>query len=356
MIRQLFQFSIAVATSLAPLVANAGEVRVFIPEGSANAVQIVDPQTGENLGRIENLDAVHGLAGHPNSKYLVAGSYLEVDREGAAAAAKPTAISEDEHAAHHAKPAKRIGPADAGISLLSVLDAATGEVVRRIEVPGAVHHVAISPDGTTAVATHPSGDGISVVDLTSLELVGWVPTGIMPNYAVFGTDPGVVYVSNAGNGTISEVDLGRGIVLRNLIAGQEPEHLATSPDGTRIFAGDANVGKVIEIEASSGRELRSFDIGGEIHGLDLSDDGTRLLVAAKETDRIVAIDLATAEMTSAPLAPAPYHLATVPGTGTILVSSRSEPKVWVVDAKSLSAIREIPIEGEGHQMVVQPRS
>ncbi|WP_238367830.1 YncE family protein [Mesobacterium pallidum] len=338
------------------MMATAGELRVFIPEGSADTVRVVDPQTGKDLGRIEGILAVHGLAGSPNSKYLVAGSYAEVDRDAAMAAVKPADVSGDEHAAHHAKPAERIGPQDAGISLLSVLDAETGTLVRRIEVPGVVHHVAISPDGRTAVATHPANDGVSIVDLTSLELVAWVPTGVMPNYAVFGTDPGVVYVSNAGNGTISEVDLDRAIVRRNLLAGDEPEHLVISPDSKRVLVADAGNGTVIELEISSGQELRRFEIGGEIHGLDLSEDGARLLVAAKESDRIVAIDLGTGGLESASLAPVPYHLTTIPGADSVIVSSRDEPKVWVVDATSLSVLREIRIEGEGHQMVVRPAS
>ncbi|MBS8226068.1 YncE family protein [Vannielia litorea] len=356
MFRYLFRSSIALATATLPMMAGAGELRVFIPEGSADAVRIVDPQTGASLGRIENLLVVHGLAGSLNSPYLVAGSYSEVDREEALATPKPTDVSRDEHAAHHAKPPARIGPQDAGISLLSVLDAESGELVRRIEVPGAVHHVAISPDGKFAVATHPASDGVSIVDLTSLELVAWVPTGPMSNYAVFGADPGAVYISNAGNGTISEVDLERGIVRRNLLAGEDPEHLVTSLDGTLMFVADAAIGRVIELEMSSGRELRRFEIGGEIHGLDLSEDGKRVLVAAKETDRIVSVSLGSGEITSAPLSPAPYHLTTIPGTDRILVSSRDEPKVWIVDADSLSALGEIPIEGEGHQMVVQPPS
>ena len=73
----LFRFSIALATATLPMMAGAGELRVFIPEGSADAVRIVDPQTGAGLGRIENLLAVHGLAGSLNSPYLIAGSYSE---------------------------------------------------------------------------------------------------------------------------------------------------------------------------------------------------------------------------------------------------------------------------------------
>lgn len=341
------------ASALSASFAHAGSVQVFIPEGSAGTVRIVDAETGALVGRINDVEAVHGLAGSPNSPYLIAGSYAEVDREDTADMTKPEAVSQDEHAAHHAKPKKQIGPTDAGISLLTVIDAASGDVVRRIEVPGAVHHVAVSPDGRRAVATHPSGDGVSVVDLQTFELTAWIPTGAMANYVVFGTDPDVAFVSNAGNGTVSEVDLNRGIVRRNLIAGDAPEHLAIDPAANRLYAADADAGRVVEIDLKDGRQARRFEIGGEIHGLDFSDDRTQLFVAGKATDRVISIDLATGEINAKQLAPAPYHLTTIPGTGLLFVSSRDEPKVWIVDAGSLTVLSEIPIEGEGHQMVAR---
>lgn len=342
---------IVAATAFSATTTLAGTDRVFIPEGSADAVRIVDATSGAVLGRIGDIQAVHGLAGHRNSPYLIAGSYMETDREYLADMATPSDVSEDEHVAHHAKPKEVLGPADAGVSLLSVIDAASGKLLRKIEVPGAVHHVAISPDGRFAVSTHPNGDGISVVDLETFELSAWVPTGAMPNYVGFGTNPSVAYVSNAGNGTVSEVDLEIGIVRRNMIAGEAPEHLAISPDNGSMFVADADIGRVVEIELATGRESRTFEIGGEIHGLDLSEDQTHLIVAAKETDRLVSIDLDSGKIISGALSPAPYHLTTIPGTGTVFVSSRDEPKVWIVDAGTLKATKEFPIEGEGHQMV-----
>ena len=342
------------ATALAVSGAHAGPQRVFVPEGSADTVLVVDAATGDTLGRITGLEAVHGLAGAAGSPYLVAGSYSEVAREDIAAIAQPEGVSQDEHAAHHAKPEKQIGPADAGLSLLSVIDIASGEILRRIEVPGAVHHTAVSPDGRYAVATHPAEDGISVVDLNSFKLVAWVATGPQPNYASFGADPGTVYVSNTGNGTISEVDLDRGIVRRNLIAGAAPEHMAINRTDGVIYAADADAGLVVELSLSTGAEQRVFDIGGEIHGLDFSDDGQRLFVAGKESDTLAAVDLATGQIVRAALAPAPYHLTTIPGTGTFFVSSRDEPKVWIVDSATLKPRGEFAIEGEGHQMVALP--
>lgn len=352
---KFFSFLTAIAaTALAASGAQAQPQKVFIPEGSAGTVRVVDAATGAILARINGLEAVHGLSGAAGTPYLVAGSYSEVAREDVAAMAQPEGVTQDEHAAHHAKPEKQIGPADAGLSILSVIKIASSEILRRIEVPGAVHHTAVSPDGRFSVATHPAEDGISVVDLNSLKLVAWVATGPQPNYAVFGAESGTVYVSNTGNGTISEVDLDRGIVLRNFITGEAPEHIAINRASEMIYAVDADAGRVAELSLSSGAEQRVFEIGGELHGVDLSDDGQRLFVAGKETDTLAAVELATGRITRAALAPAPYHLTTIPGTGTLFVSSRDEPKVWIVDSATMIPRSEFEIEGEGHQMVALP--
>lgn len=341
---------------LAATTASAGSGRVFVPEGSGDSVLVVEAETGKVVRRIEGLEAVHGLAGAPGVPYLVAGSYAETARGETAAVARPEAVSEDEHAAHHAPAAgPPMGPADAGISLLSVLDAESGEILRRIEVPGAVHHTAVSPDGRFAVATHPTGGGISVIDLGTLQMTRFIATGEMPNYAAFSAeDPGLVYVSNAGNGTVSEVDLGRGIVRRNMIAGLAPEHLAIDPARGTLYAADADAGTVQEIGLADGMSRRGFEIGGEIHGLALTEDGSALLVAGRGEDKIASVALDSGTVRFAPLAPEPYHLTVVPGTGSAFVSSRAEPKVWIIDAATLAATSAFAVQGEGHQMVALP--
>ncbi len=336
----------------APFAALAGTV--FIPEGNANEVLVVDADSGKTLKVIPGLDAIHGLAGAPGVKYLVAGSYAEIDPADAAGAEKPGNVNADDHAAHHAGKPKAEMPQDMGLSLVSILDAKSGEIVRRIEVPGAVHHTAVSPDGRWAVATHPAGDGISVIDLETLTFKAFIPTGPMPNYAVFAPEGGKVYVTNAGNGTLSEIDVAEGFVTRNIKVGETPGHVVLNKAGTAAFVADAEAGRALRVDLATGKVTGSWEIGGEIHGLDLSDDGAVLFVAGKGSNRVVSIDLATGQQRAEPLAPKPYHLTTVPGTGKLYVSSRAEPKVWIVDQATMKPVGEIAIKGVGHQMVALP--
>jgi YVTN family beta-propeller protein len=343
-------FAVVIA---APVAAAAGESMVYIPLGEAGEVLIVDPSADRVVGRIADLPAVHGLAGAPGSPYLVAGSFAEAPA-GQAAPEKPAGMSAEEHAAHHGGNPEASKPASEAASFVSVVRAADGKVVRRIEVPGAVHHVAMAPDGRYAVATHPGGDGISVIDLEHFKTTAYVETGPLPNYAAVSGDGSRVYVSNAGNDTVSEVDATTWTVRRNLAVGASPEHLVLSPDGSQLYVANVGDGTVSEIDLPGGRVSRTFEIGGSLHGLDVAGDGETLFVSALERGQIAAIDLASGDIRRAVVS-APYHLAVIARTGKLYVSSADEPKVRVVDAESLAAIGEIAVRGTGHQIAVVPR-
>lgn len=339
--------AVVAAAGGAVLAAKPAE-RVYVPLGGNGEIAVVDVATDTVGARIPGLTAVHGLAATPDGRFLIAGSY-EARKAGAPAPDRPSGVPEDEHEAHHRAPPP--GAADGELSTVSIIDRKSAEVVRRIDVPGAVHHVAVSPDGRFAVATHPQGGGITAIDLGSSLVVANLATGPLPNYAVFSPDSRILYVSNAGNDTISAIDTGRWIVKWNLVAGSSPEHIVLASDGSRLFVNNVDGGTVSVIDTGAQKVERTIAVGDTLHGVDLSDDGRTLFVAALGDNKLAAIDLVTGVYKSVRLAPAPYHLATIRGTGKIYVSSSEELKMWVVEADNLRVIGEIAIGGKGHQMV-----
>lgn len=325
---------------------------VYVPLGSAGEVLVIDAASDRIVGQIAGLEEVHGLAGAAGGDYLVAGSYAETTPDQPAIPPKPKGMSEAEHRAHHAMPAESAATDREAVSVVSVIRVKDRKVVRRITVPGAVHHTAVTPDGRYAVATLPNDGGVGVIDLAAFKFLKTVPTGPLPNYAALSADGKRLYVSNAGNGTISEIDTARWMVRRNFAAGSSPEHLVLSPDDGTLYVNNVDAGTVSVISLERGAVVRTYEIGGALHGIDLSDDGRTLFVSAKENNKLVAIDLEKGRMRSISLDPAPYHLTAVRGTGKLYVSSAEEPKIWVVDQKSLALLGDIPIRGKGHQMVV----
>lgn len=197
------------------------------------------------------------------------------------------------------------------------------------------------------------GGGISVVDLDSGDLVETVATGPAPNYVVESDNGQSLLVSNTGNGTISEVDTRHWFVKRNLRVDGGPEHMVIAPDNERLYITDGISGEVAALELSEGIVAARYEVGEEPHGVGLSADGETLYATSKEGNLVVRIELASGARHSAPLSPAPYHLAVSPVDDQLLVTSRAESKLWILDAKSLQIIKEIRLSGIGHQISVE---
>jgi DNA-binding beta-propeller fold protein YncE len=336
--------------SLAVTVTAAATPNVYIPLGETGRIQVVNAESGSTTGFITELSNVHGLAITPDRRLLVVGSYTEVQAGADPSPPRPASVSEDEHEKHHSvTPA---APDTGKVSHVSIVDAASRKVTRRVTVRGSVHHVAVSPDGRYAVTTHPGAGGISVIDLQNFEVTATVQTGPAPNYAVFTSDGQRLYVSNTGAANVSEVASGSWSVIRSISTGRGPEHLVLSPDDSSLYVNNVADGNVSVLSLTDSRATQTYAVGKAPHGIDLSDDGTILFASSKGENRLVAVDLATGTQRSTDLAPAPYHVAAVTGSGKVYVSSRTEQRVWVIDQHSLAILDQIAIGGIGHQMVV----
>ena len=327
---------------------------VYVPLGGAKKVQVIDAATNRVTSVIEGLGNVHGLAVTPDGRYLIAGSIAVASRSAGALPARPKGMSEAEHRKHHAKPAAATGAV--ATSDLSIVDTASARVVRRVEVPGAVHHVAVSPDGRFAIATQLGAGGVNVVDLRGFRWLKTVETGAAPNYAVFSSDGRKAYVSNSGDGTVSEIDTADWSVARRIATGgKAPEHLVLSADDKTLYVNNVATGAVAVIALTEGRVTGTYPTGRMPHGVALSDDGATLFVTSKAEGKLTAIDLVSGKRRELPLAPAPYHLTAVGGTGMLFVSSSKAQRIWVVDQRTFAVRSRIRIDGIGHQMAVAQR-
>ncbi|MDH5707489.1 MAG: hypothetical protein OEY75_00120 [Hylemonella sp.] len=158
------------------------EPMAFIPLGSANMVIGVDVASGKITRKYSGVTNPHGLVATPDGEYLVAGSLSET-------------------------PVPAGAPANTPNSKLFVIHPMHGHVMTEIPVSGWMHHQAITPDGRYVISTHPTRGGVSVVDLIDNKVIKVVQTGRSPNYTLVTKDGKRAYVSNTGNGNISEIDV-----------------------------------------------------------------------------------------------------------------------------------------------------
>ena len=341
---------IFVALSMVSLELMAGSL-MYVPMGNANDIAIIDLNTDSVVARIDELENAHGLSASPNSEYLVAGSMKPMEADMPPNPDKPTAVSEAEHAAHHAGGESS---SSAKESYLSIVHPKHGHVMRRIAVRGLTHHTSVSPDGKIAVAVHSGNGGISVVNLDSMSVVKTVDTGQWPNYAVFTNDGARLYVSNAGENSISEIDTSSWKVVRELKAGKEPEHIVLGRQGQMLYTANKGGATASAIDLEKGRIKHTYEVGNNPHGIDVSDDGRWLFVASKKNGIVTQINLANGDHKTVELKPAPYHLTYIKDLRKVYVSSRKEPKIWVLDPETLAIKNTIDLgQGVAHQMVIR---
>jgi len=353
MFRKLISMVLSAAAGIA-LANGPARAEVFVPLGDENRIVILDPTRDIVIGEIKEVPQVHGLAGTPDGQLLIAGSYEERPA-GGAAPPRSASVSAGDHESHHAAPVPGKAPVGALVSTISIIRAADRTIVRRVDVPGAVHHVAAAPNGRLVAVTHPNQGTVSIVDLDSFTVARTISTGPLPNYSVFSPDGNRLYVSNAGNNTISIIDTGPWIVTRNVITGKNPEHIVLSRDGRRLFVNNVEDCNVSIVSTSEAKIERTLPVGTGLHGIDLSDDEQILYVAATNDNSLAVIDLESGKITRIALSPDPYHLAVARGTGKVYVSSATEPKLWIIDAKTFAIRNEVQIGGQGHQVFVSPR-
>lgn len=191
------------------------------------------------------------------------------------------------------------------------------------------------------------------MDMQSNQMIKTVETVPAPNYTAVTRDGKHAYVTNSGNGTISEVDVPTWRVTRTLEGGPAPEHVVLSADENTLYTLNPRVGTVSAVSVATGKISQIYKIGANLHGLDISDDGRTLFISSVTENKRVALDPRTDAQRSLALSPDPYHLNTICGTGKLYVSSRSALTVWVVDQKTLKLIGTIKLlAGEGHQIAI----
>ena len=149
--------------------------------GDAGKIEIIDTATNAIVAQIDGLEQAHGLAVTPDGRRLVVASLTERDED--AAVKRPKGVSAEDHAAHHG--GEKTSLEESALGTAAVIDLQTGATVRQIDVPGGVHHVAMSPDGRYAVLTHPGLASVSAIDLETHTVNTSILVGNDPNYAAF---------------------------------------------------------------------------------------------------------------------------------------------------------------------------
>ena len=196
-----------------------------------------------------------------------------------------------------------------------------------------------------AVVPLPANDALAVIDAETGALIRTIPLGVEPIATAISADGRIAYVTILGGpkptagqrsmrqccdlraesvrvdargiaeaGSVSRVDLVKGVVERDIVAGRHPTALAWDQRGNRLYVADGNSDSVTVIDTKSQvasrmviAPFRERQIGLAPTALALSPDGRTLFVALGGANAVAMYDVSGARARLAGLIPTAWY-------------------------------------------------
>lgn len=135
-----------------------------------------------------------------------------------------------------------------------------------------------------------------------------IGVGSSPLTAVITPNGAEVYISNAGDNTVSVISTATDTVVAVVHVGSGPDALAVSPDGTKVYVGQ-NGGDVSVINTA--KTVSTIAAGSPVRDLAITPDGTKLYLAM-EFSGLAKIDTATNTVSTISTIVCPEGVAVTP--------------------------------------------
>ena len=163
--------------------------------------------------------------------------------------------------------------ADMNGGTVSVIDVAQRKLAFTVPVGSTPVQVAVSPDGSTVYATLAGEDAVAVIDASSRKVRAKIPVGPNPMQLYASPDGRRVYVANQGTKdrpghTVSVIDAASGSVVATVQVPVGAHGVVVTPDSSTVFVTDAFNSTLSEIDART-LEVKSIAVGAGPNGVTL---------------------------------------------------------------------------------------
>ncbi len=255
---------------------------------------------------------------------------------------------------------------DAGVS---VIDLATMEVVKTIDVKGAgPRGLGVTDDGKKLIVATRENGSISVIDTATDEVLQQIPVGQNPefvrvrgNFAYVSSEPSAkggpppkpgekAKEDDDDDGEkipakISEVDLTTGKKVREITGGPETEGIEFSADGKNIVITNEADNTITVHSVADGslvKTISTHEFGDRPRGIKVSPDGQTYIATLEFANKFLVIDKDFNVVRTVDTAKTPYGVSFDKEGKYIFVAANKDKVLEVFDAKTYEKVKDIP--------------
>lgn len=239
---------------------------------------------------------------------------------------------------------------------VSVIEPATGRVVRTFATGSAPGAVAVDRSGLRLYVAN-DGDGtVSILDAGDGTSLHTVAVGAGPAALALHPFDARVYVANQDDDTVRIVDGLGGGLGPVAVVGRAPRAVAVHPDGTRVYVANALDNTVSVLDSSLGAPIGApIVVGAFPVALVIDPTRARLYVANADSRSVSVIDMGTdAVVASIGVGASPAGLA-LDSTGLFLyVTNADDDSVSIVDTAADFVIATVQVGAMPQGIAVDP--
>jgi DNA-binding beta-propeller fold protein YncE len=222
-------------------------------------------------------------------------------------------------------------------SLLRVIDLATRQIVGTVDFGKGVrpHCAVIGPKNGLLYVTTELDQSITVIDPTTLKIVGRVPTDMPESHMLAITHDGLRgYTANVNSGTVSVLDLVANQFLSVIPVCNTTQRIALSADDRWIFTADQNSPRLAVIDTSRNMVDHWISLPAVAYGTATTPDGQWLVAALPGASKVAVVDLRAMKVANTIDVPkAPQEVLVRPDGAQAYISCDASRKVAVIDTK-----------------------
>ena len=237
------------------------------------------------------------------------------------------------------------GPGTDG-SLLRVIDVAKRAIVGTVDFGKGVrpHCAVVGPKNGLLYVTTELDNSVTVIDPTTLKIIGTIPTGQAESHMLAITSDGRRgYTANVKSGTVSVLDLEAGKLLKVISVSTRVQRIALSADDRWVYTSDQNQPRLAVIDTKTNEVASWIALPALAFATAVTPDGRWLLAVMTHQNQIAVVDLATKQVVhTLDLPKAPQEALVRPDGLVAYVSCDATKQIAVVDLKTWTVPQLIP--------------
>ena len=245
---------------------------------------------------------------------------------------------------------------------VGVLDLATGKTLATVPTGHGPHEIAVSPDGSLALATNygdrgKPGSTLTVIDVAKRSAVRTIDLGAhrRPHGVTFFPDGRRAAVTTEDSRRLLVVEVVSGKVERAIETAQDVSHMvALAPDAKRAYVANIGSGSLTVIDLQAGKVVKQVATGEGAEGVAVTPDGREIWVSNRAANTVSVVDAKALEVVATLPSPGfPIRAVLTPDGRHALVSNARSAELAIFDVKARKELKRLKLLEDEKGMVSQ---